>query len=433
MVRHLQPVAIPMIRFVPLLAVLCLPAPLLAQDVLPSHLASMMERRPDLVMRAILDDFLGIAPDGRLTPDDMAYAEAVSQAEARAKSLIAILVHDLDGDGAISTNEVAAHRRHAAPDVLLDLELILAERDGDGDGALSAAEVAAPDPTGDAGPYRPLDLDYLAMDLDGDGEVVTAEVVEAVRRMAAEEPAPAAEEPAPAAEEPVVCAYPVPSAEAEIVLLSGSEANLLSPVTLTGQDGITMAGTIVIEEGATPLYIIALADEPMVWQLEGATGRVEALVLPDHLGAAGLPRDRVAFLAGEPCQPDLSNDPVTARRSMIRLENALGRAPDGIVEVYDVGRVTLPSGANETLDWDIDDETFTIRIGRTYVVSENPERTPGTSAALIVRAEDGGPVPPMGRAMDLVYSFPGGVAAIAPTDVVAARPVETYAVLPGAA
>ena len=232
-----------MIQFVTLLAGFCVPASALAQNVLPNHLASMMERQPDMALRRILDDFLGIAPDGRLTPDDLAYAEARAAAWVRAESLATILVFDLDGDGAISADEVAAHRRHAAPNVLLDLEYILADLDGDGDGALSAPEIATPDPAGDAGSYGLLGLDYLAMDLDGDGEVVTAEVVEALRGMAAAEPVPVAEAP-------VECTYPAPSAEAEIVLLAGYEANMLSPVTLVGQDGITGAGTILIEEGA---------------------------------------------------------------------------------------------------------------------------------------------------------------------------------------
>jgi hypothetical protein len=69
------------------------------------------------------------------------------------------------------------------------------------------------------------------------------------------------------------CAMPQPSAAATVLLLEAYDGDVLSTVTIGSQWIATETGSIDLESGTRPLYIVVASYNPVIWQLAGARGR----------------------------------------------------------------------------------------------------------------------------------------------------------------
>ena len=103
------------------------------------------------------------------------------------------------------------------------------------------------------------------------------------------------------------CGMPPASEPSKLVLLGSDQTSALSSVAVGSQDVLTGAGTIIVEPGDEPIYLVIASYQPIIWRFEGAVGRVERVVVtttqtgvgsfdprsPPLAGVTGLPADRV--------------------------------------------------------------------------------------------------------------------------------------------
>jgi len=349
--------------------------------------------------------------DGRLT-----YAEAAAAIQsaptfkipghlAPPSEVQTLMAFDANGDGALTLPEL-----EAAYDV------VFRAADADGNGTVSAEELAA---------YKTrLDEPNAAARREA---VAAAERREAERQRAEAERAQRAEAEAAARrhkedEARAKCAMPKASAAARIVMLGLYETEALSSVALGSMDKVTHAGTITVEPGAEPLYLVITSYAAAIWQFSGAVDRIERVVLASlkATGATGLPAERLTQLAGTNCLPYFyelqSSD--TAKASGRVAEDA-GRAPDLVVARYEVGGFAVPSGA---------------------VLSQTDPRKPH----VMVIQKSGGSLTIEGDASNIVLQTPslrsleadlrrfnpGGVMDIDASKVISLLPAAPYDVLP---
>ena len=348
---------------------------------------NLMDLGPDVAIEALTQRLLDLAPDGRLTRDGLDYAIQSGAARGRSWRASEILSFDLDRDGTLSADEVRRHGEFASAARKRELDGIMTAADADGDGALSAAEIAEET---DRDLLRDWTFaeDLLLMDVDGDGAVTTGEIPAFVLAEAAE--------PRTAAG----CAWPAPSSEAEIVLVGGYRGGAVPSVTVMGQDRAMSAARIVVEEGERPLYVVALSQDAMIWQVEGATDRVEAFVTSDVSGVAGIGSSRPVFLDRVLCLPQPFAHADRAMDASARVSAGTGRAPDVVVAGRQLAQLALPSGRRDPF--------------------------PAAEAW-----REGGASPRAGATMArFLDEFPGGLLRIDPGDVAAGASAEPYEVPP---
>lgn len=435
---------------------------------LPETTLRQIAASPERFLDGILARMRKISPDGDVTPEEITLAEQRRRAGERADQLRRLLAHDLDGDGTVTRAEFDAGATAVRKPADGWFDKLAARADTDGDGALSPGELyahadwLADRRFGFVRPqYNPYDL--AQFDGDGDGTVTEAEVTEAVHAIAREL---ALLRRAPAQGAPAGCAPPPPPAGAEVVLLSGYEGGGISTVATNGMDVETTAATIIIEEGARPLYIFATAAAPIIWKLDGAVGRVARLVvqppqatLGPGAGVVGPPPEVIEFVAPNSCikyfsEPDDGN----ARRAAGEMAARLGRDPAELTVIghYELHEVRVPSGkATRTRSGSYLGITFTApkkqaaepeRAARTVPVpaeaggakpGEPPRRLPNSRRAPVAQEPAAAEAPPDPNAAEiaeltkaLLQYHPGGVIEIDADEVVAPGVVRPYDVLP---
>jgi len=199
------------------------------------------------------------------------------------------------------------------------------------------------------------------------------------------------------------CVLPAAPAADQVVLFGAYEGDAMSTVTINGQDEETVTARVVVESGTTPLYIVLAAYSDMIWRFEGATSRVDRVVLLGYgaQGVTGISSSQVADLsngAAGSCFDYFydvqSPDGVAARAAT---EHALGRAVDVFAGSYAVGTLSLPSA--------------------TVTPSATPTGVPP------------GFDPAVFQMLGLWFS-PGGIVTIESSQVVSTQPAEPYVVLP---
>lgn len=140
-----------------------------------------------------------------------------------------------------------------------------------------------------------------------------------------------------------------PSRKAKIVLYGSYEGEWMSPVSLGDMDVVTTAAVIDIEPGIDPLYLVLTSYDSMVWKFEGATDRIEHVVLMRPYGNAsgtvGIEPEKISFNVGSPsCARYFYEaggiDATIARKG---LGSMLGREPDFVGGKYGSYRVSFPS------------------------------------------------------------------------------------------
>ena len=268
----------------------------------------------------------------------------------------------------------------------------IASFDEDGDGAVTIEEFD-----------RTAERIFRAIDIDKDGTLSKDEIdaflreVEqvAVSNSATEQARVMAQEEKRMHERQAktkqACAMPQPSAAATVLLLEAYGGDALSSVTIGSQWIATETGSIDIEPGIGPLYIVVASHTPVIWQLSGAVDRVERLVLAGEstgpnqslprqtplIGATGVPSERIVFLGQPGCM------------------------------TYHAGPTVVLSQAAA--------EAVRRETGRDAVVIKPRKQDAAKVAAL---------------SDEMRHFHPGGIVEIDPRTVVASQPVERYDVMP---
>lgn len=326
--------------------------PRLAQDEL--SILQRIDQAADLRMRADLNK------DGRIDwPEMQAFAK---QAPALSElsfepTFRMIMSFDKDGDGAVTIEEFD----HAA-------ERVFHAIDVDKDGTLSNNEIAA---------FR-REVEQAAA---SKAASVQAEIyVQGEKRMHERQ-----------AKTKQACAMPQPSAAATVLLLEVYDGDALSTVTIGSQWIATETGSIDIEPGTGPLYVVISSYTPVIWQLSGAVDRVERLVL-----------------AGESTGP---NESVPGKTPLI---GATGVPPERIVFLGQPGCMTYHAGPS---------------VPQSQASAEAVRRETGRPA-LVIKPRKPDSAKTTALRVEMLRIHPEGLVEIDPRTVVASQPAERYDVMP---
>jgi len=344
-----------MLRYAAVL-VLVATAQLQAQGVIPPGPSTLDEAMDDLrrdiaialrdetqssLLSRPLDAFERLAgSDQVLSPEDMELERHRIWASARASQIGLYLSWDLDGDGDVSMEEA---RAITVPNN--NPLRTITSLDQNGDGVATFQEMiddAVQRQRATVGPS----LDparFLIFDVDGDGSVTLQEIDETLDRIAAEAPAPAPT--------PTECDAPRPREEARLFLLHGQSGRTLTNVHFEplADDHRTMTiSRLHIEAGDRPLYVFVFSYGSRIWQITGATERIERLVLQSGAatGVIGLDAQQVHFIDGHACfRGSIGHTAIDRLITDRQTETYFGRTPDHIIRYGRTGAWQLPSGS----------------------------------------------------------------------------------------
>jgi hypothetical protein len=234
---------------------------------------------------------------------------------------------DTNRDGGLSFEELTAQMGGRSEQAERQKQQF-AERDKDGNNRLTAAELVSPpprpepasikkrrdrfarvfafDPNRDGTLTEPeltmvFERQFFRIDSNGDGTVSPVEY-DAGRRLVSD---------AQSIADLPVCEVPAPRPRSRAIAFATAQGQQLSPVAVGGQDHETGIFDVVIEPGKVSLYVMLSAQDPTIWNVTGAVGRVERLVVfawsKDDAGqalaaVAGIPASKV-FFAEPGCLP----------------------------------------------------------------------------------------------------------------------------------
>jgi hypothetical protein len=208
------------------------------------------------------------------------------------------------------------------------------------------------------------------------------------------------------------CEMPKASDNAKILLFATEDAEGLSTVTIGSQNLVTSTGIVTIEPGPEPLYVVGVTQRAVIWRLKGAVDRVERIVLGSNanerlrgeaadlapVGVIGIAADRVSLLKSSECIKGFWDAPsISSSVAAATVQRQLGREPVIVTGRARVSEFVLPSGALKT--------EFTGEVPA--VIDSSP------------------------LAVDAALAYPAGVVEIDPLSVIASKPAEFYAILPG--
>lgn len=322
----------------------------------PDAYIKQIHTNKDSFLTARVQDIYRYNPTGTVTQADVDKFRLSNHAKQRAGLLQRYLGFDLDGDGTVTRDEFEQASVTVDTQGKAQLDIAFSQSDLDSDGKLSFRELVAVAESvlekQDTRRSR-FDDNPLMFDRNRDGQVDVRELTEVVDALAAE-PLPAAASPSyirRAAEVPV-CTLPAVSDGAEVLIVSGYGGSGLSTVAVSGVNAATSTATVMIDPGKTPLYIVAVSLEPMVWNVTGATGRVEKFVVQPPTskegpgaGVVGLDRSKVSFIKPGSCGKYASEEGEAASVLLkSSISAALSRDVDGLAMSYRMGTVKLPSG-----------------------------------------------------------------------------------------
>ncbi|WP_283195028.1 hypothetical protein [Rhizobium sp. AN80A] len=300
-------------------------------------------------------------PDQILTAEDIEKARNIGAAAARAGVMKEFFAADLNDDGRVTLEEMAAVNRNRPGVSPFDVVGAL----DDGVVTLEEANAAArigPAQARDYGVGAIL-IGLLALDLDKDGKLTADELEKQARAafayydrdgdgaLSATETRALATARTDsfrerAAEELLAsCSLPRAGAADTILNVRSYEAGALSDVTVAGQDGVTETSELNIEAGDTPLYIVASSYTAMIWRVTGHVGRVSRIVVssPAGAGAVGLPKEKVTSIRSQGCLRYQSAAVASGSQQLAALGKVLGKPVDAIIDAYTLPKAVLPS------------------------------------------------------------------------------------------
>lgn len=415
--------------------------------------------------------------DEKLDGADIAFEKAVAAAGFRASALMRIMTADLDGDGAVTEQELlsklrydqrrndpasgAAAKVRAERDAAQIREAMAADTDKDDRitseeaVGLGMAWMARNDSSPQSSSARlrelleqagvdPLSAEQFmriaadlfgATDADGNGTISQGEFSALRKRMEERQRHSAmAEQQRKAEAARRGCTLPKPSAAAKVLLLSAYEGDALSTATIDTQDAEVRTASITVEPGDEPLYVVALSYRAMIWRLSGAVERIERAVLASQsvvetgvsgsdvrplAGITGIDAGKVTFLPKPRCLGYFSETPsIEAARTIGIVRGETGKAPI-VAARYSVSDVAIPSA---TLQPHRDRSAArtairTRRDGTSYSI--DPNGIPRSEAVRNDELEN-----------EALRFYPGGVVEIDAGAVVASGKAARYEVLP---
>ncbi|MGD9869244.1 MAG: hypothetical protein AB7U38_14735, partial [Hyphomicrobiales bacterium] len=315
---------------------------------------------------------------------DVEYLSAAEDAQMRAQFMVRLLSRDMDADGRLSIDELrnpptAALRVPGARDRTRDKKAIRKDMtaDADGDGFLSFPEILEASKK-----YRHQTLrtasnqlhQMLALDPDGDG-VLTAVELENIARAAFKQfdvngngwiDTPEASDIAdlrkkqkqrqasiPTTDQIENCDLPEAGEKDQVVVLGTYEGHAVSSVSVAGLDDETSTGTIAIEKGDTPIYLVATAFEKFIWNVTGDVSRLSRLVIiPTRVktgpgaGVVGVPKDKITFLESGSCFRFFTSSKAGAGTiAKATVGRVLERDDVTAIGTYTISNMPIPSGS----------------------------------------------------------------------------------------
>jgi len=223
------------------------------------------------------------------------------------------------------------------------------------------------------------------------------------------------------------CDFPAVPENAKLVLLSAYDTQSVSSTALADEERVAVgAGTLTIEEGDTPLYIVLVSFDPVIWQVKGAVDRVRYLVLaaeettgsllrPNEprletlVGATGIDANKLRFLQNHKCMHYFKGkDTPQAALAVEAIRHYLGRKPDMVAGIEHVNGFAAPSGEIDTLSppfW----STLFFRLKAVLGLLQSAET---------------------GLEYNMESWYPGGVVDVDPKSVVSPHEARPYSVLP---
>jgi hypothetical protein len=377
------------------------------------------------------------APSGELTREAIEVHAAMNAAGRRANHLRNVLAFDLDADMAISASEIERQTPFLNANQSVLLQTVLATSDRDRDGSLSLTELwqnamssSLPSPK----TQHRIEA-VLQFDANKDGKVTPDEIAIAVEQIANAEVSPNVIPPAnirrQQAQPAQLCEFPKPTANAEIILVGGYQGYAISNIAVSGLDRETSAAEIHIEDGETPLYILATTFDPIVWKVTGDTDRVERFVAPRDtrgVGVAGLKKDVLHFEPGNRCLPkyfrDSASGDAIAAKGLV--SSKLKRNIDHVFGFGKLGEIRLPSGQHTGVKSGSGSSNglTIVKNNRRYLVTDE-----GVQVLDPPDTKQPGSLERKLQKMLLRY-YPGGIVEFDPDGVLASTEAIPYDVLP---
>lgn len=404
--------------------------------MLPDRAIKALVRDPAQFRAAALKRLYELHPDGAATPERILTKTKIDRARVRSQRLSKFLSQDLDGDGAVSTEEFELSISLLSPAQRAQMIVFRDEADLDRDGTISFAEAVARFDRDLNQPARTSSgaWDIMILDIDEDGRVDGAEALKAIDAIAAFiEGKEAKRQRAFNRSKTKHCLVPKPTEQAMVVAISGYGGDALSSVAAEGQNFVTTATTIHVEEGEGPIWVFATAYEPIIWNIVGQTKRVERFVVQTNLdyfgpgaGVVGVSKDRVDFLPPGSCFQYLTSAAGgKATLAKAKLKTATGKQVGSFIAAQTLTEFAVPSGKklrkpnSMIVDMSVlpDDE---IPGGPDYGPPSGPEKKTRTAQALDFKMVE----------WMLSESKPGGVLEVDPKEVAAPKPVEKFEILP---
>lgn len=150
-------------------------------------LAEAMSRNPDRFEARVIDLIAGFGGPQGLRPEDIETHILLERAGARAGAMRRFLAMDLDADGTVTRDELAASQRAASAQGRGRMERQFASADTDGNAKVDAGEIVASGTAAGLAALGAEEADLLRalmqLDADGDGVLAAAEVSAAVARL----------------------------------------------------------------------------------------------------------------------------------------------------------------------------------------------------------------------------------------------------------
>ena len=403
---------------------------------LPTELSenykTAFSRNPERTAKSFLSAFDRMAENGPVTEERITHYMRIRDAKIRATFISELLSLDLNGDGEVTDEEIditEAITRRAYSRSRLSRHATILELDINGNGRVSLKEMISyfDENSEQYNIYRESSPEshFHLFDLDEDGITTRAEILESFEAFYTEESANLPQtknmpklrpsqnitprkktERSVAIEKPELthnCTLPPVEKSAEIISVSGYEADLFSDVAVGGYNTATYTAHLTIEEGKKPIYIIATTYQPMLWVVDGATERVKSFVAQparskDSAGVAvaGLPEKHISFIHAS-CFPR-SYKPTSKEAVLFKgkVNAQLGQEPTHIIGQYKFQHHAIPSG--------------------TLLTPSKPISRNSNTEDLWSHKK---------------YSINNNVVSVPIKDIVAPRPVEKYKVLPG--
>jgi len=301
-----------------------------------------------------------------LDREDIKLADDQRRAQARASSISRILTFDLNGDLDVTREEMEAGAR--GREGLGERSATLFEQfDTDQDGVITLEEMTRGEPDQRTTNDTRLET-LLALDPDGDGRLTVSELrklaEDTFRKIDTNGDDEISEEEGEKVRQllrvdrsqqklGMDCKLPDVPTDAQVVVFGVLGADAISSAVIGNPDKETGLLDVVIEPGASPLYLFLTSQKSVIWQVTGATERIAQIVASSHelgpaqvsaTGVIGVEEGKIT-IARSRC-PRFNYRPPSDNPNWMRgaVRASTGRTPDVAVQAYRAQRVTLPSG-----------------------------------------------------------------------------------------